>query len=250
MDAEIRKLTYVMRPNGVKPGIGLQGGTGISPGELPPFLRKGAVAVQPPKITDARLEARIIELECEREETARQHREALAAAREKAVDELAAALHEQKERLSREYASSVQAAIADFQQKQEQYFSGAEAAVVRLALSIAARVLHREAQLDPLLLRGPVRVALEDIQQSATCVLEVSACEVEAWREWLARAGVQARVELRGSEDAQPGHCRLEIGASSADVSVQAQLAEIERGFFDLLQSRPSVINNEAKLYR
>jgi flagellar assembly protein FliH len=250
MDAEIRKLTYVTRPGGVKPGIGLPGVAGISFGELPPFLRKGDVAKQPPKITDVRLEARVIEFEREREEDERRHREALAAAREKAAGELAAALHEEKERLSREYAGSVQAAIADFQQKQEQYFTDAEAAVVRLALSIAARVLHREAQLDPLLLRGPVRVALEDAQQSAACVLEVSATEVDAWREWLAQAGVQVRVQLRSREDAQPGHCRLEIDASSADLSVHAQLAEIERGFFDLLQNRPSVIDNEAKSER
>jgi flagellar assembly protein FliH len=247
MDAEIRKLTYVTRPGGVKPESGLLGGAGISFGELPPFLRQGDVAKQPSKITDVRWEARLIELEREREEDERRYREALAAAREKAAGELAAALHEQQERLSREYVASVQAAIADFHHKQEQYFATAEAAVVRLALSIAARVLHREAQLDPLLLRGTVRVALEDAQQSATCVLEISATGIEAWREWLAGAGMQVRVQLRGREDVQPGHCRLEIGASSADLSVQAQLTEIERGFFDLLQSRPSIIDNEAK---
>jgi flagellar assembly protein FliH len=80
--------------------------------------------------------------------------------------------------------------------------------------------------------------------------LEVSASEVEAWRQWLVQTGMQAQVQVRGSEDAQPGHCRLEIGASSADLSVHAQLAEIERGFFDLLQSRPSIMDNEAKSNR
>ncbi len=205
MDAEIRKLTYVTRPGGVKPGGGLSGSTGISFGELPAFLRTGDVAKQPAKITDVRLEARIIELEREREEDERQHRETLAAAREQAAGERAAALHEQKERMSREYAGSFQTAIADFQQKQEKYFAEAEAAVVRLALNIAARVLHREAQLDPLLLRGPVRVALEDAQHGAACVLEVSANDMEAWRQWLAQAGTQAQVQVRGSEDARPG---------------------------------------------
>jgi flagellar assembly protein FliH len=247
MDTEIRKLTYVTRPGGVKPGSGLSGGAGLVFGELPPFLRQGEIAKLPSKITDVRLEARLIELEREREEDERRHREALTAVREKAAGELTAALHDQQERLSREYAGSVQAAIADFQQKQVQYFADAEAAVVRLALSIAARVLHREAQLDPLLLRGTVRVALEDAQQSAACVLEVSATVMEAWREWLDGAGMQVRVQLRSREDVQPGHCRLEIGASSADLSVHSQLTEIERGFFDLLQSRPSIMDNEAK---
>ncbi len=140
------------------------------------------------------------------------------------------------------------AAIVDFQRKQGQYFADAEVAVVRLSLNIAARVLHREAQLDPLLLRGTVRVALEDDQQSAACVLEVAAePAIDAWREWLAGAGMPVRVQLRGREDVQPGHCRLEIGASSADLSVHAQLTEIERGFFDLLQSRSSIMDDEAK---
>lgn len=246
MDAEIRKLTYVTRPGGMKPGRGLSGGAVTSLGELAPFLRQGDMAKQP-SVTEVRWETRLIELERKRDEDEGRHREALAAVREKAAGELAAALHEQQERLSREYAGSVQAAISDFQQKQEQYFADAEAAVVRLALSIAARVLHREAQLDPLLLRGPVRVALEDAQKSATCVLEVSATGMETWREWLAGTGMQLRVQLRSREDVQPGHCRLEIGASSADLSVHAQLTEIERGFFDLLQSRRSVMENEAK---
>lgn len=247
MDAEIRKLTYVVRPGGVKAGGGLLGGPGTSFGELPPFLRQGDIAKQPSKITDIRGEARLIELEREREEDERRHREALAALREKAAGELTAALQEQHERMSREYVASVQAGLADFQQKREQYFASAEASVVRLALSIAARVLHREAQMDPLLLRGAVRVALEDAQQSATCVLEVSATETEAWRTWLAGTGVHVPVQLHGKEDVEPGHCRLEIGASSADLSVHAQLSEIERGFFDLLQSRPSVMENDGK---
>lgn len=243
MDTEIRKLTYIPRSNGVKPGHGVMAGiAGL--GELPPFLRKSEAKRQPAAIGDVQLEARIIELERAREEDERRHREAFAAAREQAAQELAAALHEQEERLTREYASSVQAAIAAFEQKQEQYFAEAEEAVIRLALSIAARVLHREAQLDPLMLRGPVRVALEDAQQGARCVLEISATDAEAWEKWL--AGIPARVEVRVKEDAPPGHCRLEIGASSADLSAHAQLAEIERGFFDLLQSRASSIDSGA----
>jgi flagellar assembly protein FliH len=246
MDAEIRKLTYIPRSNGVKPGHGLLSGTGAGFGELPPFLRKSEAKKQPVAIGNVQLEARIIELERAREEDERRHREAIAAAREKAAHELTAALHEQQEKLTRDYAGSVQTAVAAFELKQERYFAEAEAAVVRLALSIAARVLHRETQLDPLMLRGVVRVALEDAQQGAICVLEVSAAEAEAWEKWL--AGQPARVEVRGRGDVPPGHCRLEIGASSADLSVHAQLAEIERGFFDLLQSRPSSIDRDAGL--
>ena len=246
MDAEIRRLTYVPRFTGSKSGSGtMPAGSFI--GTLPSFLRNDEPTKQHAKMTDVRLEARLIEIERERTESERHHREALAAAHQKVAEELAFALNEQKEKLEQEHASGVQTAVSAFQESQRQYFADAEAAVVRLALSIAGRVLHRETQMDPLLLRGAVRVALEDMQQSTICVLEVAAEKAEAWGGWLAGAGILARVQVRTKEDAAPGHCRLEIGASTADLSVAAQLAEIERGFFDLLQSRPTADDGEAK---
>lgn len=250
MDAEIRRLTYVPRFGGPKPMGGTPAGIGPILGDLPALFRKDEAARQTAKAADVRLEARLIELERERVESERRHREALDAAHQKAVEERALALSEQKESLEQGHANSVQESIAAFQEAQRRYFADAEAAVVRLALSIAGRVLHREAQMDPLLLRGAVRVALEDMQQSATCVLEVAAERVEAWERWLSGAGMLARVEIRSKEDAAPGHCRLGIGASTADLSVNAQLAEIERGFFDLLQSRPSAGDGEAESER
>jgi flagellar assembly protein FliH len=246
MDAEIRRLTYVPRFGESKPGIGSVGGIGSLIGELPSLLRKDDVARHATKAVELRLEARVIELERERTEGERQHREALAAAHQKAAEELAIALFEQKERLEQEYADSVRAAVTAFKEGQKQYFTEAETTVVRLSLSIAARVLHREAQLDPLLLRGAVRVALEDVQHNTACVLEVAAEKAPAWERWLSGAGAQTRIQIRGREEATPGYCRLEIGASSADLSVDAQLSEIERGFFDLLQGRPIARAGEA----
>jgi flagellar assembly protein FliH len=247
---EIRKLTYVSRSAEARLGNGSPAGSGLYLGELPPFLPKSDAAKQPKTINDIRFEARVIELQREREESERRHREALIEERKRSADELTAALNKQKEKLMQEYAGSVQAAIDEFQRKQDQYFAEAEAAVVRLSLGIAARVLHREAQLDPLMLRGPVRVALEEAQQNAACVLEVSATEADDWRRWLMNDDMLARIQIRSKEDTPAGFCRLEIGASSTDLSVHAQLAEIERGFFDLLQSRPRVMSNEARFER
>jgi flagellar assembly protein FliH len=247
MDAEIRRLTYVPRFAGAKRGSTASGGVASFLGELPALFLKDDLTKHTGKTTDVRLEARLIELERERTEDERRHRETLAALHQKSAEELAVALKEQKERLELDYAGIVQAAVAAFGEAQTRYFIEAEAAVVRLALSIAARVLHREAQLDPLLLRGAVRVALEHAQQSATCVLEVDAERAAAWERWLSSDRTMGRPQIRVKEDAAPGHCRLEIGASSADLSVNTQLAEIERGFFDLLQSRPVVRSSEAE---
>jgi flagellar assembly protein FliH len=250
MDAQIRRLTYLPRFAGTKPGSAAPGGVASFLGDLPALFRKDELTKHTGKTADVRLEARLIELERERTEDERRYREAVAALHQKSAEELAVALKEQKERLEQESAGPVQAAIAAFEGAQTRYFAEAEAAVVRLALSIATRVLHREAQLDPLLLRGAVRVALEHAQQSVTCVLEVDAERAKAWERWLSADSTLARLQIRAKEDAAPGHCRLEIGASSADLSVNTQLAEIERGFFDLLQSRPPGRSGEGERER
>ena len=100
--------------------------------------------------------------------------------------------------------------------------------------------------MDPLLLRGAVRVALEHAQEGAGCALEVASGQEADWERWLA-AETPHRIEVRVLEEAPAGHCRLLIGSSTADLSVDAQLSEIERGFFDLLQSRPMVRGAETE---
>ena len=73
-------------------------------------------------------------------------REARAEAREEWEEELA-------ERVALERARVLRA-CEEFGRERGRYFAGVEAEVVKLALAIAARVLHREAKLDPLLLAG------------------------------------------------------------------------------------------------
>lgn len=246
MDAEIRRLTYVQRHTGSKVWSGIPDSALII-GALPGTLPRDGLLRHSLKNPDVRLEARIIELEGERSEIQKRHREELAASHQLASESLAAALAEQKETLEQTYAMQVAATLASFREEQKRYFREAESAVVRLALGVATRVLHREAQLDPLLLRGAVRVALEDAQQGTRCVLEVPAKEVEKWRHWISSDTPAVLAEVRGREDVASGHCQLRIGASTADLSVHAQLAEIERGFFDLLQSRQGGVASEGE---
>jgi flagellar assembly protein FliH len=50
--------------------------------------------------------------------------------------------------------------IESFTLERDRYLQTVEQEVVKLALAVAARILRREAQMDPLLLSGAVRVAL------------------------------------------------------------------------------------------
>jgi flagellar assembly protein FliH len=129
-------------------------------------------------------------------------------------------------------------ACEEFVRERARYFAGVEAEVVKLALAIAARVLHREAKLDPLLLTGVVRVALEKVAEDSATVLRVPVGATEMWREVFSM-GPESSLQVVGDERLSAGECVLDTNVGRVELGVAAQLEEIERGFFDLLQQRP-----------
>lgn len=146
--------------------------------------------------------------------------------------------HELEEKIMLERAA-IARTCERFAKERDRYFSEVEAEVVRLSLAIAARVLHRETRLDPLLLRGAVRVALERVQEDSTVTLRVPEGQVETWKGILVE---EHRSEVTVASDRRlgEGECLLETSVGRVDLGVTAQLEEIEKGFFDLLQRRPA----------
>lgn len=131
--------------------------------------------------------------------------------------------------------------LEDFRLERQNYFHHVEGEVVRLALAIAARVLHREAHLDPLLLTGAVRVALDKLGDSSSVVMRVPPREIGPWKEFFRTIG-NSRIQPGVLEDPSlsPGECVLTTELGTIELGVRAQLEEIEKGFFDLLDRRPS----------
>jgi flagellar assembly protein FliH len=128
--------------------------------------------------------------------------------------------------------------LKEFRQERDSYFLAVEGEVVKLSLAIAKRILHREANVDPFLLSGVVRVALEKVSGDSTIVLRVSTGDLENWERMNVMAK-GARPQLIADERLEAGECVLDTSVGSVDLGVAAQLQEIERGFFDLLQQRP-----------
>ncbi len=56
--------------------------------------------------------------------------------------------------------------VLEFQKQRAEYYSRVEIELVHLALAIAAKILHRESQVDRMVVAGLVRVMLERFQQS------------------------------------------------------------------------------------
>jgi len=149
-------------------------------------------------------------------------------------EEAARQLQGERERL----CSQAVALTESFSSSRETYFHRLEQEAVRLALSIAARILRREAETDSLLLIGAVRVALSQLALSTSVRLLVPRQDVSLWEEAIASIpGLHLRPLVLGGPQMKPGECRMETDLGSADMGLWQQLTEIERSFFAKTES-------------
>jgi flagellar assembly protein FliH len=127
--------------------------------------------------------------------------------------------------------------LSMFQQERDEYYSKVEVQLVHFALAIAAKILHREAQVDRMVVAGLVKVMLEKLQQGTKVVVRVHPEAAESWRHYF-----HDNPTMRVVEDfsLQATDCVFETELGTAEVGLDAQLKEIEKGFFDLLAQKPT----------
>jgi flagellar assembly protein FliH len=141
-----------------------------------------------------------------------------------------------------ETRSQVSEALRQFTRERETYFARVETEVVQLALSIARKIIHRESQIDPLLLTGVVHVALEKLDASTRVRLRTNPEEARFWNGYFSNAkDIFPVAEVLGDPSLAPGNCVLETDLGETRISLDNQLKEIEQGFLDLLEHRPKV---------
>lgn len=126
------------------------------------------------------------------------------------------------------------ALIESFSEERDRYLQAVEREVVELALAIAARILRREAQMDPLLLTGAVRVAMGQLSASTEVQLLVPPAELDLWTDAIAALPrLSVKPTVTAGEGMRLGDCVVETALGSVDLGIRSQLGEIERGFFD-----------------
>ncbi|HZQ67107.1 MAG TPA: FliH/SctL family protein [Terriglobales bacterium] len=131
-------------------------------------------------------------------------------------------------------------AIAEFGSERATYFRRVEIEVVQLALAIARRVLHRESQIDPSLLSGLVRWALEKIDAGTAVQLRVHPADAAEFRS-RALEVPNAKLAPEIIEDSSLARhmCVIHTELGSTEIGVELQFKEIEQGLLDLLSKRP-----------
>jgi len=141
-------------------------------------------------------------------------------------DQAAAELQPIMDRLSR--------SLSDLASIRSRVRKAAESDLLKLAIAVARRVLHRELTLDPGSIEGLIRVALEKLESRELCRVRVHPDQEPVIRTLLARFSA-APVELIPDPTLQCGDVLFETAHGTLDGSIEAQLQEIERGFADRL---------------
>ncbi len=200
-------------------------GPGDQPGEWP--VDAGAATNEL-----RRLEARLSAAEQEtrrRVEEARQAglREGETAGRERAVAEL----RNQIERLAR--------SVQDLASLQPRLRREAESDLVRLSIAVARRVLRRELAVDPEALRGVIHAAFERLDAREVSRVRIHPGQAPLLKACLEKLRPAVRIEILPDPGLDPGAAIFETARGDLDVSVEAQLEEIERGLTDRLRRQP-----------
>jgi flagellar assembly protein FliH len=114
----------------------------------------------------------------------------------------------------------------------------AESDVVRLAVAIAKRVVHRELSVDSDTIVGLVRVGLEKLRQQEVIRVSVHPDHQAAIKGCLAGSSSGSQVEVKGDLTRERGTIVFETNRGNLDISIETQLREIERGLTDRLRGQ------------
>jgi flagellar assembly protein FliH len=112
----------------------------------------------------------------------------------------------------------------------------AEEEVIALSIAIARRILHRELTVSPEALMGLLKAALEKIEAREVHRVRIRPEDLALVQQHLDQMGLPQRVELIADRALERGAIILESSRGALDASVETQLAEIERGFADLVR--------------
>ena len=179
----------------------------------------------------ARLRAKIAELEAAVETKSRQSYEAGVRAGEESA-------RRNLESDVRETVQQLAAAVAELAGTRAETIRRAEGDMVRLSIEIARRVLHRELSIDGSALEALIKAALEKLQAQEVYRVRVHPDREKLVRACLDQTGRGQSIAVVGDPAQPKGGAVFEISRGALDASVETQLAEIERGLIDQLETR------------
>ena len=126
--------------------------------------------------------------------------------------------------------------IEDLASQRRRVRAEAEEDAVRLALAVARKILHREVTVDSDSLLGLMKAAMRRIDAQELHRVRVHPDDIPILERYLGSSGFPSKVEVIADLSLERGGVILETTRGSLDASISTQLAEIERGFIDIIR--------------
>jgi flagellar assembly protein FliH len=133
---------------------------------------------------------------------------------------------------------NISTAISELERIRERLHRQTERDLIRLAVTVAERVIHRETVLDPDALAGLVKAAFGKVQARDVARVRMHPALEPVVTKTLDACGAREMVVMPDSS-LKPGELLFETSQGVLDASVHTQLSEIERSLLDQLGAGP-----------
>jgi flagellar assembly protein FliH len=157
------------------------------------------------------------------------------ARREAFAEGVAAGRHEAEEQI-RPAVDGIARTIAELSRMRDVIRHETSHDLVQLAVSIAARIVHRNVAVDPDALAGLVSSAFVKLQSREIHRVRMHPGMEHLVQKCLEQAGSPKNLVLAADTGLKPGELFFETSQGALDASVDTQLREIERGLIDKLE--------------
>jgi flagellar assembly protein FliH len=136
------------------------------------------------------------------------------------------------ESLMKRYAD----AILEIGRLKPRLYAQAEHDVVKLALEVAKKVVHRAVQVDPEIVQTLIRVALSHVAVKSPVTVHLNHADygfVLEQRKSLMQTGESDReIVLVADKSVERGGCLIETECGDIDARIEEEFREVERAFF------------------
>jgi flagellar assembly protein FliH len=100
--------------------------------------------------------------------------------------------------------------------------------LVRLAMAIAERIIHREIQIDRDLILVVARAAIARLGDAAAVTIRINPDDLAAMSSRQEIQTATGPIRLAGDATVPPGGCVVESDLGTVDAAIEAQMREIE----------------------
>ena len=112
----------------------------------------------------------------------------------------------------------------------------AEEDVVKLALAIARRIIGRELSVDPDIILALVKAGIQKLDARDISRVSANPEDAAKIKSFLDSSNAPVRIEVSADSSLERGAVIFSTSRGTLDLSVNTQLAEIDRGFTDLIK--------------